>query len=239
MSMLATNSEIRLYSGGAPHRVLSNLVPEFERTTTCTLTMTFEIVSRIQERLAAGDLPDLIMLPSQLISEIEKSVPLNPQGRMTLARVGIGVIVREGAVHPDLSSEDAVRKALRRAKAIALADPRTPSGRHLSGMLARLGLLPELQQRLIYKGAIHGGGEHVASGAADIGLYLVSEVQHIDGVDVVGLLPPTVQNYVVYDAAIPAANRSPDAALAFIRYLLMPANAVYWRKGGFEPGEFS
>jgi molybdate transport system substrate-binding protein len=144
------------------------------------------------------------------------------------------VIVASGVDHPDLSDDDAVRGSLRNAKAIALADPRTPSGRHLDGMLARLGLLQELRGRLIHKGAIHGGGEQVASGVADLGLYLVSEVQHIRNIDVVGLLPSSLQSYVVYDAAIPASDRPSDAALSFIRFLTMPANASYWREGGFE-----
>jgi molybdate transport system substrate-binding protein len=231
----ARTSEIRIYSGGAPHRVLTALAPAFESATGHKLAMTFEIVSRIQERLAAGDRPDLIMLPEELIVETAKIVPLLPQGRAVLARVGIGVIVADGAGHPDLSGEASVRSALRRAKAIALADPRTPTGRYLNGMLQRLGLLEELQGRLIHKGAIHGGGEEVASGAADIGLYLVSEVAHIADVSVVGLLPPALQNYLAYGAAIPASNQSPDAALAFISFLSEPANAAYWRDGGFEP----
>lgn len=236
---VANPFEIRLYSGGAPHRVLSTLAPLFEQATPYKLAMSFEIVSRIQERLAAGERADLIMLPTELLAETEKIVPLSPLGRTVLGRAGIGVIVAEGAVRPDISSEATLRDALRNAKAIALADPRTPSGRHINSMLARLGLLEELQGRLIHKGAIHGGGEQVASGAADLGLYLLSEVQHIGDVNVVGLLPPSLQNYVVYGAAIPAANRSPEAALAFIDFMTMPANEVYWREGGFERGEFA
>jgi molybdate transport system substrate-binding protein len=231
----ARTSEIRIYSGGAPHRVLTALAPAFESATGHQLAMTFEIVSRIQERLAGGDRPDVIMLPEELLVETAKIFPLLPQGRVVLARVGIGVIVAEGADHPDLSNEESVRSALRRAKAIALADPRTPSGRYIDAMLQQLGLLEELKERLIHKAAIHGGGEEVASGAADIGLYLVSEVAHIADVSVVGLLPPALQNYVVYGAAIPASNRSPDAALSFISFLSDPANAAYWRDGGFEP----
>jgi molybdate transport system substrate-binding protein len=215
------------------------MAPHFESATPYKLAMSFEIVSRIQERLAAGERPDLIMLPDQLIAETGKIVPLSPQGRTTLPRVGVGVIVAEDRDCPDVSNEDAFRNALRNAKAIALADPRTPTGRHLSGMLARLGLEDELRGRLVHKGAIHGGGEHVASGAADLGLYLVSEVQFIGGVKVVGMLPPSLQKYVVYGAAIPAANPSPEAALCFIRFLTSPANADYWREGGFEPGDFA
>lgn len=233
----STASKIQVYSGGAPQRVLCALLPEFERTTGYSVVMTFQIVSRIQERLESGERPDLILLPDQLLAEIGKTVPLRSEGRGVLARIGIGVIVRDGVDCPDLSDEAGVRSMLRRAKMIALADPRTPSGRYLDTMLARLGLADELKGRLIHKGAIHGGGELVASGEADLGLYLVSEVQHIDGVHVAGLLPPDLQQHVVYATAIPASDRSPEAALSLIRFLTAPEHAMRWKEGGFEPAE--
>jgi molybdate transport system substrate-binding protein len=228
-------SEIRVYSGGAPQRVLRTLTPAFETATGHKVVLTFQIVGEIQDRLAAGDHPDVIMLPSQLLDEVGKTVPLGSEGRRAVARVGLGIIVRRGAVLPEISDEDSVKTLLRGANAIALADPRTPSGRHLEGMLARLGLLDELRGRLIHKGAIHGGGEQVACGNADLGIYLVSEVQHIEGVTVVGALPPALQSHVVYGAAIPTSNRSPEGALSFIRFLTAPVNAAHWRDGGFDP----
>jgi molybdate transport system substrate-binding protein len=231
----AKPADILVYSGGAPQRVLSALLPEFERTTGHSVATTFEIVSRIQERLAAGERPDLILLPQQLLAETAKTVSLRPEGRGELARVGIGVIVRDGADRPDLADEAGVQAMLRRAKAIALADPRTPSGRYLDDMLARLGLADELKERLIYKGAIHGGGELVAAGRADLGLYLVSEVAHIDGIRVAGLLPPGLQQHVVYGTGIPVTERSPAAALSLIRFLTSPGQARRWKEGGFEP----
>jgi molybdate transport system substrate-binding protein len=226
---------IHVYSGGAPQRVLSALLPEFERATGHAVVATFEIVGRIQERLASGERPDLILLPEQLLDETARIVPLRPEGRGVLARIGIAVIVREGGCQPDLSSEASVRALLQGAKAIARADPRTPTGRHLDGMLAGLGLEEELNDRLISQAAIHGGGELVASGRADLGLYLVSEVQHIEGVRVAGLLPPALQKHVVYASGIPVSDRSPDAALALIRFLTAPEHAMRWKQGGFEP----
>jgi molybdate transport system substrate-binding protein len=228
-------SEIHVYSGGAPQRVLCALLPEFERATGHTVVATFQIVSQIQARLESGERPDLILLPDQLLAETGKTVPLRPDGSGILARIGIGVIVRDGAVRPDVSSEAGVRSMLQRAQTIALADPRTPSGRHLDSLFERLGLSDELKGRLIHKGAIHGGGQLVASGEADLGLYLVSEVQHIDGVCVAGLLPPALQKHVVYAAAIPVSDRSPEAALSLLRFLTSRDHAKRWKEAGFEP----
>jgi molybdate transport system substrate-binding protein len=233
----AKTCEIHMFSGGAPQGVLSALLPMYERSSGHSVVATYEIVSRIQERVISGERPDLILLPEQLLAEAGRTVPFRLEGRRVLARTCIGVIVSHNADHPDLSDEVGVRSLLRRAKAIALADPRTPSGRHLDRLLVRLGLTDELRGRLIRTGAIHGGGELVASGKADLGLYLLSEVQHINGVRVVGSLPPALQQHVVYATAIPASDRSPEAALSLIRFLTAPDNAMHWKDGGFEPAE--
>ncbi|MDB5650720.1 MAG: putative periplasmic molybdate-binding protein [Hyphomicrobiales bacterium] len=225
---------IRVFTGGAPQRVFDLLLPAFERETGQRVDALVRIVSEIQERVIAGDHPDIIFLPEPLIAAIGDRVPLREEGCAPLARVGIGIVVPEGAEAPDLSDEAALCRALRAARAIVLADPRTPTGRHLASVFARLGLADELAGRLINKGAIHGGGELVSSGGADLGLFLVSEAQHIPGVRLAGMLPPTAQNYVVYGSAIPASCASVTAALSLIGFLKAPEHADTWRAAGFE-----
>jgi len=231
----ASADELKVFSGGAPQQVLRAVIPMFEQASGHKVNITFQVVSQIQRRLAAGEQVDLIVLPEQLIAEVEKSMPLRGEGRGALARVGTGVIVREGAARPDISNEDAVRRSLRAAKAITLSPAENPNGQYLDSLLVRMGLAEELKPRLIRKAAIDGGGELVAKGEADIGLYLASEAQHIPGTTMIGFLPPALQNYVVYGTAIPASNHMPEAALAFIRFLTAPANADRWRQGGLEP----
>lgn len=227
---------IRVLSGGAPKQPLSVLVPQFEQATGTKVDIAYQIVSKLPERVIGGDRPDLILAPAQVIDAIGQAVPLAPESISTIARVGLGVIVRSGALLPDVSDENAVRAALCAARSIVLADPHTPSGKHLATMLQRLGVLEELNDRLVHKGAIHGGGELVASGGADIGLFLVSEVQFIEGVQVAGLLPKSLQQEIVYVAAAPAAGPSRDAAVALVRHLTSAASALAWREGGFTPG---
>jgi ABC-type molybdate transport system substrate-binding protein len=88
--------------------------------------------------------------------------------------------------------------------------------------------------KLIVRAAIDGGAELVAKGEADIGFYLLSEVKSAKGILVVGLLPPSMQNAVIYGTSIPAYNERPDAALAFVNYLADPSMAESWRAAGFE-----
>jgi len=227
-------ADIRVFSGGAPQAVLRSLAPEFETATGHRTVFTFSLVTEIQKRLAAGEIADVILLPVPLIAATEKTLPLSPAGRRELARVGLGVITRAGGARPDISTPEAVRKLLLEARSVAFADPSTPSGLHLARMLMQLDISTVMQPKLIHKGAIRGGGELVANGEADVGLYLVSEVRTIKGVSVVGLLPPALQNFVVYGAAIPAYNATPEAALAFIRFVSEPGKGERWKAAGFE-----
>jgi molybdate transport system substrate-binding protein len=148
--------------------------------------------------------------------------------------VGVGVIVRQGTPLPDISTSENVRKLLLDARALAWSDAGTPTGGHLSRVMAQLGIADQVQPKLIIRAAIQGGAELVAKGEADVGLYLVSEVQAANGVTLVGLLPPALQSYVVYGTAIPAYNSAPEAALAFIRFSSDPAMSARWKAAGFE-----
>jgi molybdate transport system substrate-binding protein len=232
--MPAFADDIRVFSGGAPQHALLAITAEFEKGTGHRVVPTFALVTIIQQKLAAGEKADLILLPIPLIAATEKTIALRPEGRSVLARVGIAVIVRSGAPKPDISTPDAVRKMLLDARTIALSYPGTPVGAHLNRMMTQLGIADEVKPKIVVKAAIDGGGELVAKGEADVGMYLVSEVQSIKGIAVVGLLPPPVQSYVVYGSAIPAYNTKPDAALAFLKFVSDPARSERWTAAGFE-----
>lgn len=227
-------AEIRVFSGGGPREVLRELAPEFERATGHHLDFTYQLVTEIQRKLEAGEKADVVLLPVPLIAATEKSMPLRAEGRVVLARVGIGVIVRQGATPPDISTAEAVRKMLLDARAVAWSDASTPAGGHLDRMIAQLGIADEVRRKLIIKAAIDGGAELVAKGEADLGFYLVSEVQKAKGVAVAGLLPAPLQSFIVYGAAIPAYNTAPEAALAFIKFISDPRRGEHWKAAGFE-----
>ena len=226
--------EIRVFSGGAPQAALRALAPGFEQATGHRIHFTFALVTSIERKLANGDKPDLIVLPAALITAMEKSIPLRPEGRGVLARVGVAVICREGAPPPDISSADAIRKALLAARSVAVPEPGTPSGAHLARLIEQLGVADATKPKLIVRAEIDGGAELVARGEADIGFYLLSEVRSAKGIRIVGLLPSALQSFVLYGTAIPADNASPGPALSFVRYISAAGRKESWTGAGFE-----
>ncbi len=231
---LANADEIYVLSGGGAQVALRASIPEFEAATGHRVHSTFAHVSVIQQKLAAGEKADLILLPIPLIAAVEKTLPLRSEGRVVLARVGIAVIVRKGTTAPDISTRDAVRKMLIDARSIEIPPPNGPAGGHLARMIEQLGIAETVRPRLVIKAAIDGGAQLVADGKVDLAMQLLSEVQSAKDIAVVGLLPLALQSFVVYGTAIPANNDRPEPAVALVKFLSEPNKKDFWKAAGFE-----
>ena len=235
LSMPAAAASLRLLAGGAAQPVLRAMGPELKAVTGADVEMMFGVVGALQRRLADGEPADVVVLPEPMLAALEQGGKLRFVARRTLARVGIAVVVPAGAGPlPDVASVAAVRSLLARSRSIAHPDPKvTPSGAHFARVFADMGLLAAGGPRVIHRNAIDGGVKLVASGDAEIGLFVVSEVQAEAGVRIAGMLPPELQSYVVYGVAVVAGAGSAAAAVA--DHLASPRMADRWTAIGFEP----
>ena len=228
-------AEIAVYSGGAPKEALMVLTPEFEQRTGHRVKYTYIVISEMQKRLAAGETPDMVLMPVPALDALIKAGTLKAP-RTVLGSVGIGVIVRAGAARPDISTPETFRDALVNAGSVVHANPTaTPSGAHLGKVIEQLGISDALQGKRTYSNALDGGVDMITRGEADIGIYPVSEVIAAKGVVLVGLLPPALQSLIVYGAAVLAQSSAPEPAQAFIAFLSDQAHRPRWKDAGFEP----
>jgi molybdate transport system substrate-binding protein len=229
-------ADIHVMTGGAPKEVLAVLTPRFEQQTGHKVHFTYIVIAAIQEKLAAGAKPDMVLMPVPAIDARVKDGILRGDARAALGTVRIGLIVREGAAKPDVATLDVFKKAMLDAKSVVHSNPAaTPSGAHLGKMWDQLGIADAMKPKLTFRNALDGGAESVRNGGAEIGLYPLSEVIHEKALTVVGLIPPEMQLNTVYGAAVHAANPAPEPATAFVRFLADPSNATYWKDSGFEP----
>jgi molybdate transport system substrate-binding protein len=231
----AVGAEIRVFSSGAPAEVEKTLAAAFTQATGHQVIFTVATPADIQARLASGETPDIVVLPAPIVAALTQAGTLRT-GRVDLARVGIGVIVREGAPRPDISTVDAVRKMLLAARSIVHPDPAGGglAGVALARMVAEMGIADAVKPKLTYMFAINGGATLVAKGEAEVGLFNISEVQSAKGVTLVGPLPAAVQSYIVFSAAIHTRSAAPEPAQAFIRALSDPVARERWKAGGLE-----
>lgn len=232
----AQADELRVLSGGGAQAVLQALTPRFQAATGNSVELEFAVVGAIQQELMNGKKADVVLLPLTLLDAVDKAGAFHPRFRAVVGRIPIGVVVREGVDAPDISRPDAVRQALLDARSVVFPDPgATPTGKHLVGAFARMGITASMQPKTIFRNAIDGGVVLVRDGKVDLGLFLMTEILPVKGVRLVGTLPPSLQGYVVYAAAVAADSKSPEAALQFVNLLSKPDARGQWEAAGFEP----
>jgi len=229
-------ADIRVFSSGAPAEVAKQLAAKFDQESGNRVRFTVANPAVIQQKLAAGETTDIVILPVPIIESLERAGVLRPGSRVDLARVGVGVVVREGAPLPDISSVEAVRKLLLGARSIVYPDPAGggQTGPALARMIAQLGVDDAVKPKLTLRQAIAGGVELVARGEVEIGMFNISEVLPVKGITLVGPLPPQLQSYIVFAAAVHVGSAAPSPARDFIELMAAPAAREQWKAGGLE-----
>jgi molybdate transport system substrate-binding protein len=234
----ANRAEIHVVSSGGFAAAYKELAPEFERMTGNALLTEWgpsmgETPQAVPTRLRRGEPIDVVIMVGYALGELVKQGKVEADSRVDLARSGIGVVVRQGAPKPDVSSADALKRALLAAKSIAYSD--SASGVYIENeMLKRLGIADQVasKARMIPAEPV---GEVVAHGDAEIGFQQISELKPIKGIEIVGPLPPELQQYTIFAAGIVTGSRQQQAGSALIKFLASPAAAPVIERSGMEP----
>jgi molybdate transport system substrate-binding protein len=236
----AADIEVMISSGF--HGAYSELGPVFERTTghhlvTIRGPSMGDSPEAIPARLARGEAADVVILDGAAADELGKRGLVRADSKIELARSLIGMVVREGAAKPDISSVTAFRNTLLAAKSIAYSD--SGSGTYLSTILfGKLGVANDIARK---SRKVRGppSGEPVAAvvarGEAEIGFQQVSELIHVPGITFVGALPAELQPTFSFAGALANTAREPEAARALLRFLASPEAAPVIAKTGLMP----
>ena len=186
----------------------------------------------IPSRLLRGEPADVLIMVREALDALIRQGKVLAVSRVDLARSGIGMAVRAGALKPDISSVAALKRALLGAESIAYSD--SASGVYLSTELfPRLGIADRIgaKSRQIKGEPV---GAVVARGEAEIGFQQISELLPIAGIDYVGPLPPEIQKVTVFSAGIAAGSRDTNLAGGLITFLASAAAAAAIAKSGLE-----
>jgi molybdate transport system substrate-binding protein len=229
-------AEIKVLTAGAFKQVLLAVVPQYEKQTGNTVKVENDTVGGLVKRIEGGDAFDVVIASPAAIDNLAKAGRVAAGSHSDLARVGVGIVVKEGAPRPDISSVDAVKRALVAAKSVAYIDPASggSSGIFVDRLLDKLGIAGDIKPKakLIPGGLV---AEHIANGEAEIGIHQISEILPVKGVTLVGPLPTEIQNYTTYAAGLGTGAKGADAAKALIKLLAGPDAAAVFKSKGMEP----
>ncbi len=229
----ARAAEITVLSSTAVKTVFLELTPQFEKATGNKLNITFNASNLLKTDVDAGKSFDVIILTPGLINVLIKEGKVADGSAANIARAGIGVAVKKGALKPDISSVEAFKRALMNAKSIAYTTA-GQSGLHFAKVIEKLGIADQVKA----KGKTRPGGaagEFIVKGEADMAVQLITELMAVPGIEVVGPFPPEIQDYIVLTAGISANAKDKAAAQALIKFLTASSAVPVIKAKGMEP----
>jgi molybdate transport system substrate-binding protein len=231
--------EVSILSTTAMKTAFEELGPAFEREIGYAPKVTFGPSLQLETRLAAGEVADVAIVTHS------GAQTLIAQGRgvagslAEIARSFIGICVAKGAPRPDVSSAEAFKATVLRAKSIALSKPvgGGASGAHMASVFEQLGIAAAIKDKAIYGAGGPAGlvGLIVARGDAEIGIQQMAELMAVADVDIVGPLPDELQSVTQFTAFVPSAAAAPQAGRAVIEFLRTPAAKAVIKAKGLEP----
>jgi molybdate transport system substrate-binding protein len=233
----AKAAEINAFISTAIKAATDELLPPFERANGYTIRATYAPSGALIPRFDRGEPVDIFLTDSAAIDELIKQGKIVGV-RIDLARTGIGIAVRKGAPKPDVSTPEALKRALLAAKTVghAAATGGSITAAHIEGVFERLGIAAQMAPKV----KLAAGGPNgrvsvlVSSGEAEIGLQQVSELMSNPDVDVIGMLPPELQQITTYSAGVTASAKEPEAAKALIKALTAPSAVAIFKAKGLD-----
>src|SRR4030095_2474176 len=185
------------------------------------------------KRVQAGEGFDVVILASDAIDKLVAGGYLVADSKVDLVRSGVAVAVRAGASRPDIGSEDALRNAVRAARTLGFSTG--PSGVQLAKLFERWGIADEIESRIVTAPPGVPVGALVAKGEVELGVQQLSELMHLEGIDVIGPLPREVQIVTTFSGGVCAASTEPQSGRDLLAFMASPVADAAKRRHGMEP----
>lgn len=230
----AQAAEVKVMAANAVKEAYLELVSAFEKSTGHKVTTIWGGTEGVTKRISGGEVVDIVVIAAPNIDRLIAEGKLVSGSRADFAKSGVGVAVRTGLPKPDVSSAEAVKRAVLAANSVAYSSG--PSGFYVADLFKRMGISDQIKEKVRQPASGVQVGELVARGEADLGFQQISELLHVKGLDYLGPLPPEIQNMTIYSAGLHTAAPAPDAARALVKSLTSPQAGPVLKKIGMEPG---
>jgi len=185
-------------------------------------------------RIQGGEEPfDVVFLASDAIDKLQAAGRVVHGSKVDLVHSGVAVAVRAGTPHPDLGSEASVRQAILAAPTVGYSTG--PSGVALQKLFERWGIAEQVRERTVQAPPGVPVGSLVAQGQVALGFQQLSELISLEGIDVVGPLPATIQITTTFSGGVVAGSPNADAVRRLLTFMASPEAAEAKRRQGMDP----
>jgi len=217
----------------ATRQLLNELLALYAAQGGCALQL--ESVGGVDaaKRVQAGEAFDLVFLASDAIDKLVLAGHLDASSKVNLADSGVALAVRAGAAQPDISTADAVRAAVLAAKSLSYSTG--PSGVALAKLFEAWGIAKQIKDRIVTAPPGVPVGSLLAKGEVELGFQQLSELIHLEGIELLGNLPSDIQITTTFSAAVASASVHKSQARNLLAFLASDQAAAAIRRQGMEP----
>lgn len=224
---------IRMLSTLGLMGAMRSLSSAFETASGIKVDADFAPTLALVKRLRAGEAADLVILTREGLDEMIGEGRVIAESAADLARSFVGIAVRAGQAHPDITTAAALRTTLLAARSVAYSRLGA-SGVYFAQLLVRIGIAAEINAKatIVEQGFT---AERLVSGEADLAVQQISELKQVQRIEVIGPIPLDLQTPAVFSAGRMANAAHAEAADRLLRYLASPEAIPVLRQSGLEP----
>jgi molybdate transport system substrate-binding protein len=213
-------ADIKVISANGMRDVIAETRAKFEAETKHQLTVTVVETGEIRRRVLGGELFDVIMVPREVADELEKAGKIVPGSAVALIRVDFGLAVPSDGPRPNVSTPEALKDTLLRAKTVLITDPATGgvSGVHAMEVFNKLGIADQMASRVVTQpgGSFHA--KRVVQGEADLALQAEHQIRCVKGATFLSY-PVQFQQTIVFMGAIGSTAGDAAAAKDYLAFM--------------------
>jgi molybdate transport system substrate-binding protein len=222
---------VRVFSTYALKGAVARLAGRYQGAIGTTIEAEFAPTQALLQRLRQGEAADVVILTREGLDEMLAEGAVAAPSAVDLARSYVGIAVKAGAPHPDIATESALRETLLAAHSVAYSKLGA-SGIYFAKLIERLGIVAEINA----KATVTSGftAEKLIGGEADLAVQQISELKLVDGVEILGPIPSTLQTPAVFSAGRMAASKRIDPSDRLLKYLASPEMLPVLRECGLE-----
>lgn len=226
-------ANLKVFTSNGQRTVMAVLLPKFEKATGHKVEASYDPGQIMMRRIASGETADVILLGNSALDDLAKQGKVVVGSKRAFSRCGIGVAVSVGLAKPDISTVDALKRAILAAPAVAYT-VEGASGIHFAALIEQLGIAREVHAKALRQ---PGGlvGELIAGGTPGLAIQQIPELMAVPGISYVGPLPAELQKVSETSAAIFASSAHPEAARALLDFLSSPESKAVVSTMGHEP----
>ena len=225
-------AEITIFTSMGSLSGVTDLAAAYEKASGHKVVVAARIGPALPKALAGNEPGDILANFTNTFDALIKQGKVAPGSVVEFARAGVGVAIRKGAPKPDITTVDAYKQTMLKAKSIGYS--KSGSGLIAERGLQRLGIFDQVKDKVRY---LEGTpvAVFVAKGEVELGMQQSNAIVPVAGAEYAGPLPGDLQEYLYFSVGLLNIATQPEAARAFMQFMASPEAAVHLRKSAMEP----